>query len=136
MFTTALTDDVLDSAADWSAQPITVQVQVRGRIDMRVFVVAKRVVAAVQGRAPAQVTDWRTDTKAITWSPIMVDGALAAACLKYVDELGLAYCALDFAADGTTTWFLEGNQAGEFSFVDKPLDLGVAQAVARHLASP
>jgi hypothetical protein len=47
--------------------------------------------------------------------------------------MGLRYAAFDFVLDGDVLWFLEANQAGEWVFIDRPLKLGIAQALAEYL---
>ena len=64
---------------------------------------------------------------------VSIDHELTVGAVRYVQLLGLQYCALDFAQDSSTTWFLEGNQAGEFAFVDRPLNLGISLAIAEAL---
>jgi glutathione synthase/RimK-type ligase-like ATP-grasp enzyme len=135
MFTRELDDAVLTApAAEWETQPVVVQRRVRDRRDIRCFVVADTLVAAAIARAPGDVDDWRTVARDVEWEPAVLDERLRAACVSYAQALGLAYCALDLAADESDVWFLEGNQAGEFAFVDRPLELGVADAIASFLA--
>jgi hypothetical protein len=49
--------------------------------------------------------------------------------------LGLRYAAFDFVDDGERAWFLEANQAGEWTFIDRPLRLGIAEALTSMLSS-
>ena len=134
-FTRSLTSSILELESDWIVQPMIVQQRVDPRLDIRVFVVRDRVVAAVAAQAPSDSDDWRLNSDSVDWRPIPVSEELAAGAVRYAHLLGLEYCAMDFAQDSSTTWFLEGNQAGEFAFVDRPLKLGISRALAEALAT-
>jgi glutathione synthase/RimK-type ligase-like ATP-grasp enzyme len=60
---------------------------------------------------------------------------LAALCLRYLHALGLEYAAFDFVREGEAVWFLEANQAGEWAFIDRAADLGIADSLARRLVA-
>jgi glutathione synthase/RimK-type ligase-like ATP-grasp enzyme len=135
MFTRLLTPAILELSHQWQEQPLIVQARVQPRVDIRVFMVHGRVEAAVCATVPLDVIDWRTASDEAHWGLYMIPEALAKACEKYVERLELEYCAIDFASDGTEIWFLEGNQAGEFAFVDRPLGLGITDAIARALSA-
>ncbi|MCW2784012.1 MAG: hypothetical protein JWP74_529 [Marmoricola sp.] len=131
MFTRDL-DAALSLAADEWSDPVIVQRKVMPRVDVRVFVVGGFVTGA---RTVVSGTDWRTSAGEATWERLLVPDDLASACKSLLQQLGLAYGAIDFAYDGRTMWFLECNQAGEFGFVDRPLKLGVSNAIAGWLCA-
>lgn len=132
MFTVDL-DDAADLPEDeWSAQPLLVQKTVIKGADVRVFMVGD-FAAAVATHVDA--TDWRTASSDAEWEYQDIPPCIVDSCLAYLQSLGLAYGAFDFVVDQTSQWwFLECNQAGEFSFADRPLNLGVADAIAEWLA--
>jgi glutathione synthase/RimK-type ligase-like ATP-grasp enzyme len=134
MFTRSLTDEVLELVDEWTEQPVIVQRQISPRTDVRCFVVGDTLVAAAAAQPPDENDDWRTVAGGTEWAPFALDPTIAERCVSYTHALGLAYCALDFVADDETLWFLEGNQAGEFAFIDRPLGLGIADALAGVLA--
>jgi glutathione synthase/RimK-type ligase-like ATP-grasp enzyme len=129
VFTQMLTEDVLGQREAWFNQPMLVQQRVSGS-HVRVVTVGGRYFAA---RCEARALDWRTEGDGVKWRPWKIPDGVAASCLEYVRVMGLAYCAFDFVDDGAATWFLEANQAGEWVFIDRVLDLGIAQAIALQL---
>jgi glutathione synthase/RimK-type ligase-like ATP-grasp enzyme len=135
MFTENLTDDLLDHPDAWTAQPLIVQCRLARLQDIRVIVVNEDVFAAALHVDPSTQsdTDWRL-TPGRPWHPLEVPEEDATRYRALTRELGLTYAAIDLIDDGTTHWFLEANQAGEFAFIDNPLRLGVAEAIARALA--
>jgi len=133
MFTRRLTSEILDMD-EWEQQPIIVQARIEPRIDIRLFVVHGAVVGAASTKTPHDTDDWRTVSHEVEWSPWSVPASIAAACIDYTRRFNLEYCAFDFASDDERIWFLEGNQAGEFSFLDRPLELGIGSAIANTLA--
>ena len=54
--------------------------------------------------------------------------------MSYLDIFSLRYAAFDFMVAGTEWQFLEANQAGEWSFIDRLLGLGIASTLASELA--
>jgi hypothetical protein len=132
MFTTALTDDVL-STPGWRAQPLIVQQRIARTRDIRALVVDGHLVAAARNNTYLDSTDWRL-TPRTRWQQIALPTDVHNGCVELTRALGLAYCAIDLVDDGDTLWFLEANQAGEFHFLDRPLELGVAGRIANFLA--
>lgn len=130
MFTRNLDDALEFSDAEWAAQPVIVQRQIEPRRDLRIFVV-DQFSAAVSTKVDS--VDWRTRSADAEWSRSSPPPSLVQRCRSFLRELGLTYGAFDFAYDDNNYWFLECNQAGEFLFVDRPLELGVGEAVARWL---
>jgi glutathione synthase/RimK-type ligase-like ATP-grasp enzyme len=130
MFTKSFKEAMDLDERDWLAQPLIVQQAIFPTDDIRVFVVGERVFAA---RTHVDQLDWRSDSSAV-WRRYEVEDRLARQCVRLVRGLGLTYGALDFVAQGDNLWFLECNQAGEFAFIDRPLELGVVDALTSLLA--
>jgi glutathione synthase/RimK-type ligase-like ATP-grasp enzyme len=130
MFTKSFKEAMDLDERDWLAQPLIVQQAIFPKDDIRVFVVGERVFAA---RTHVDQLDWRSDSSAV-WRRYEVEDRLARQCVRLVRGLGLTYGALDFVAQGDNLWFLECNQAGEFAFIDRPLELGVVDALTSLLA--
>lgn len=132
MFTVELTDAAELTHADWATQPVLVQKAIRKSEDVRVFVVGDFTAAA---STRVDVTDWRTTSGEAEWTRREPPPRVIESCRAYLRSMGLAYGAFDFAVDDASDWwFLECNQAGEFAFADRPLGLGVAEAIAGWLA--
>ncbi len=125
-FTTTLEEALEFPEEVWKKHPVIVQRRVLPRLDVRVFVVGERVFGA---SATVDGPDWRLQSHLADWEPWPVPDRIARASRNLVNALGLRYGALDFACDETTSWFLECNPAGEFAFVDRPLDLGITDAL-------
>ena len=126
VFTQELTEETLSDAAAWSSQPMIVQSRVAGT-NVRVVVVGERCFGAC---CDTTAVDWRTEGSAVVWRPWTVPDGLAVLCRAYNQHTGLRYAAFDFIDDGEDIWFLEANQAGEWLFIDRPLQLGISEAIA------
>jgi glutathione synthase/RimK-type ligase-like ATP-grasp enzyme len=131
MFTTDISRAALAEPEEWRSQPVIVQQRLDRVRDVRVFVVRNEVAAAATRSAGS---DWRLRPDETDWHIYPLPAAVAAACIKLTQSLGLVFAAIDMVDDGNQLWFLEANQAGEFQFVDRPLNLGVADSLARALA--
>lgn len=132
MFTRPLNDALDFDVDDWIEQPVIVQKAIRPRTDIRLFLVGDHASAAA---AVVQGPDWRLQSAEATWTAVQPPHELIERCRAFNSSLGLAYNAFDFAYDGEAYWFLEANQAGEFAFLDRPLELGVADAIAHWLVA-
>lgn len=130
MFTRPLSDALSLGGDDWAVQPVIVQQAVVPRADVRLFIVGDHASAAATTTGGS---DWRLFAGESSWKRFSVPAGLVEKCRAFNAEFGLAYSAFDFAFDGTDCWFLECNQAGEFGFIDRPLKLGVGDAIARWL---
>jgi glutathione synthase/RimK-type ligase-like ATP-grasp enzyme len=122
-------DDVV-TVPGWFDQPMVVQQRLRGE-DVRIIIVGEDCFGA---SCASEVLDWRTAEAAMSWEVWPVPGWLADRCRKYTAEMGLKYAAFDFIDTGDHVWFLEANQAGEWAFLDRTLNLGIADSLATMLA--
>ncbi|WP_185746084.1 ATP-grasp domain-containing protein [Oryzihumus leptocrescens] len=132
VFTRPLVDALAAGDAEWKTQPLVVQQRIEPCTDVRVIVVDGFAAAA---RTSVDGVDWRTRSGDATWVRHELDPSTRKACIALVERLGLVYGAIDLALDDTNHWFLECNQAGEFAFIDTPLELSVAPAIANWLSS-
>jgi hypothetical protein len=132
MFTTDLDDASGLSPDAFRMQPLVVQRRLTRAWDLRVLVVGGWVTAA---RARSEGPDWRLNPR-VDWEPADIPQPVIAASIELVQRLGLRYAAIDLVDDGASLWFLEANQAGEFQFLDRPLKLGIAAAIADELTTP
>jgi glutathione synthase/RimK-type ligase-like ATP-grasp enzyme len=130
VFTEFLTDELLDDAASWHSQPVLVQRFLARERDIRVVAIGDRCFGA---QAQSGGSDWRKSSEGVTWHPWHEDSEIEERCLRYLDVMDLRYASFDFVIAEDMTWFLEANQAGEWLFLDKPLELGIARAIAEEL---
>ncbi len=129
VYTRALSDDIFTQPDLWNNQPLIVQRRIDGH-DVRVIAVGEEVFGAT---CKTDQADWRLAGASAEWHVWQVPDWIARCCRTYMREFGLEYAAFDFVHDDCDTWFLEANQAGEWSFLDRPLSLGIAQSLASML---
>lgn len=130
VFTESFDHPAVDDPGRWWAAPVIVQQRIDAA-DARVICFGDETFGARCGGAGL---DWRkTPYDPDLWQRYTVPTSVEQRCHQYRRELGLEYVAFDFMAADDAFWFLEANQAGEFSFLDRACDLGVAAAFARHL---
>jgi glutathione synthase/RimK-type ligase-like ATP-grasp enzyme len=129
---TELLDDAINSEG-WHRVPVVVQQLIDGGLDARLISFGDRCYAA---KCRSRGLDWRkTPFEPDLWHHWQPPTSLERACVMYRDRLGLEYAAFDFMiTDDGSVRFLEANQAGEWVFLDRTLDLGRAPALADHLA--
>lgn len=131
VFTELLDDAVLDRVDAWSAAPLVVQQHLGGALDVRVVSFGSRCFGA---RCRSKGVDWRkTPFDPELWFPWPVPPDIATRCESYRARLGLEFAAFDFMVTDDATYFLEANQAGEWMFLDRVLELGIGPAIADYL---
>jgi glutathione synthase/RimK-type ligase-like ATP-grasp enzyme len=131
VYTRKLDSNVVEEAVRWNAQPLVVQRMIDG-LDVRVIMVEDQGFGAY---CKACRTDWRLAPGSVEWRPWIIPQDLTQLCRSYMGKFGLRFAAFDFIFDGRKAWFLEANQAGEWAFIDRPLSLGIAEAIASSLIS-
>lgn len=131
VFTEPLDHPALSRADRWPESPLMVQKRLHRAMDARVISFGRETFGA---RCQSPTLDWRkTPFDPELWTEWAVPQSLVDLCRRYRESFSLEYAAFDFMIDDEV-WFLEANQAGEFSFLDRSLDLGIAQAFAHRLA--
>jgi glutathione synthase/RimK-type ligase-like ATP-grasp enzyme len=131
VFTEVLDDSLLDRADYWNEVPIVVQQNLRGALDARVLSFGRHVFAA---KCTSKGLDWRkTPFDPTLWSIWRLPQSVARLCLDYRAAFGLEFAAFDFMLAGDEVYFLEANQAGEWMFLERALDLRVSAALADRL---
>ncbi len=130
VFTESISHPALAEPSNWHTVPLIIQKRLVDALDARVVSLGDRTFGA---RCDAAGLDWRkTPYDADQWSVWDVPASIAELCSRYRERLGLEYAAFDFMIDDEV-WFLEANQAGEFAFIDRALDLGISRALAELL---
>lgn len=132
VFTTELTGGLREApSAEWNAQPMIVQRLIESGINARVVAFGERSFGAV---VRSSELDWRLERDQ-QWDAWDVPTPIHDACLAYLDSFGLLYGAFDFVIDGSTAWFLEANQAGEWWFIERACGLGMLDAYSTFLVA-
>lgn len=117
----------------WHGAPIVVQELIDNGLDARVISLAGHCFAA---QCRSRGLDWRkTPFDPELWESWDPPEEIVDACETYRAQLGLEFAAFDFMITPESIYFLEANQAGEWLFLDRTLDLGIGHAIANRLAS-
>jgi glutathione synthase/RimK-type ligase-like ATP-grasp enzyme len=133
VFTESFSHEALADERAWYASPLMVQKRLLNSLDARIVSFADHTFGA---KCEAPGLDWRkTPDQRELWQHWDVAPEVAALCASYRRHFGLHYAAFDFMIDEHEIWFLEANQAGEFSFLDRALDLGISRAFADALVA-
>lgn len=131
VFTEMLDDRLLQDSALWWDVPVLVQESLVEATDARIISFGTECFAAC---SRSKGSDWRkTPFDPELWQPWQPPAALARMCKQYRSRMGLEYAAFDFMVDDDGPLFLEANQAGEWLFLDRSVDLGVGDAFTDHL---
>jgi glutathione synthase/RimK-type ligase-like ATP-grasp enzyme len=129
VYTQELDDHILQDRASWYRQPLIVQQRLAGA-NVRVVTIGQHCFGAL---CETDALDWRTAGIDAVWRAWDVPDQLARLCRSYMRVMDLRYAAFDFMSNDDGTWFLEANQAGEWTFLDRTLDLGIAATLAAYL---
>ena len=121
--------------------PVIFQEYVPLRLDLRVTVVGREILAAaIYSAESSYQPDYRMDLDSARVEPFELPGDLRARIERLMARLGLVYGAIDMrlTPDGRFV-FLEINPSGEWLFVEErsgqPITATVAAQLARHHAS-
>ncbi len=104
--------------------------------ELRVIVVGQKVfVGAIEADGSV---DWRANAPEgeSPWTVGELSQETQEGALRLMDELGLVYGAFDFVVTPEgEEYFLEVNPAGEWGWLQRDLDLPIADAIARELVA-
>ena len=108
---------------DLSAVELTatqVQAWIDKKCEARIIVVGDQMFTIlIRAGSPVGHVDWRADYKSLSYEWIETPSEVAKSLRSYVDRLGLAYAAVDFAIDCDDRWvFLESNSAGQYYWLE------------------
>ncbi len=137
IFTSAIAESDLDNLSGLVLAPVTFQELVEKSADIRVTVVAEDVYAAEilsQARDSSRI-DWRaTDDPDIAHRPHDLPLGLENLCRSLLDQLGLAFGAIDLALtpDGSYVFF-EINPSGEWLWIEDQLGFPISESIASWL---
>lgn len=118
--------------------PVIFQEYIPAVADVRVTVVGRRMFPmAIRSRGTSYEVDFRVSLAEARTEPIELPSAVQTRLRHLVDELGLAYGAIDLRLTDDGEWvFLEINPAGEFLFCEAGAGFPLTDAVADWLAAP
>ncbi len=138
--TTLVDLSMLNNDASISSCPIIFQEFLSIDFEVRLIIFGKNHFSLERRRThqpltPGEFADGRLDEK--NGRKCEMSASVLAQCQRYMDELGLNYCAFDFAitANGSVV-FLEANESGQFLYLehDDP-EIPILDAFVRFLAS-
>lgn len=79
--------------------------------------------------------DWRKENAKLKYSKIEIPSSIAEKCLEMMEDLNLKFAAFDFIVSQGDFYFLELNANGQWLWLEKELNLGIAEAIIFMLKS-
>ncbi|MGH3975833.1 MAG: ATP-grasp ribosomal peptide maturase [Pseudonocardiaceae bacterium] len=100
--------------------------------EARVVVVGQRMFTIlIRAGSDASWVDWRADYPALSYEWVDTPPEVEKGLRAYLDELGLAYAAIDFAIDADERWiFLESNSSGHYFWLETHTGAPITAALA------
>lgn len=100
--------------------------------EARVVVLGQRMFTiTIHADSPAARVDWRADFAALSYRFIDTPPEIEKGLRRYMDSLGLAYAAVDFAIDTAGRWcFLESNSSGQYGWLEAQTGAPITAALA------
>lgn len=140
VYTNAIRQEDLQDLDGLKLCPMVFQERLSKRLEIRATVVGERVfAAAVDSQASERGrVDWRREGVELNeyWQTYRLPTEIVERLVALVDGFGLTYSAADLVLtpDGRFV-FLESNPAGEWFWLDRLLNLGIAESLAEELMS-
>lgn len=126
--------DELDGVASTATQ---LQRWVDKTHEARVIVIGERMFTiTITADSPAAHVDWRADFTALRYQLVDTPPEVEKGLRRYMDTLGLAYAAVDFAIEQDRFWFLESNSSGQFGWLEAQTGAPITTALADLLTHP
>ncbi|MFF5992892.1 ATP-grasp ribosomal peptide maturase [Prauserella flavalba] len=126
--------DELDGVASTATQ---LQRWVDKTHEARVLVIGDRMFTiAITADSPAARVDWRADFAALRYQLVDTPPEVEKGLRRYMDTLGLAYAAVDFAIEKDRFWFLESNSSGQYGWLESQTGAPITTALADLLTHP
>jgi len=135
VFTTPLKPENLQNLDSLRLCPMTFQVMVPKKLELRVTVVGDKVFAAsIDSQASDRAkVDWRREGEALLeqWTPYDLPADVQQRILRLMDHFGLNYGAIDIIVTPDDRYvFLEVNPVGEFFWLERCPGLPIGEALA------
>jgi ATP-grasp ribosomal peptide maturase len=104
--------------------------------EARVVVVGQRMFTIlIRAGSDASWVDWRADYPALNYEWVDTPPEVEKGLRAYLDELSLAYAAIDFAIDADGQWvFLESNSSGQYFWLETHTGAPITAALSELLA--
>jgi len=98
----------------------------------RVVVIGERMfTVTIVTDSPRARVDWRADFTALRYRLVDTPPEVEKGLRRYMDSLGLAYAAVDFAIDRDGRWcFLESNSSGQYGWLEAQTGAPITAALA------
>ncbi|WP_033290915.1 ATP-grasp ribosomal peptide maturase [Amycolatopsis jejuensis] len=122
----------------------TTATQLQGWVDKtheaRVIVIGERMFTiTITADSPSAHVDWRSDFAALRYRLVDTPREVENGLRRYLDNLDLAYAAVDFAIDQDGFCFLESNSSGQYGWLEAqtgaPLTAALADLLTRRARS-
>jgi ATP-grasp ribosomal peptide maturase len=136
-YTRRLTENDLGELDGVASTATQLQRWVQKTHEARVVVIGERMFTiTITADSPQARVDWRADFNALRYRLIDTPPDVETALRRYMDTLGLAYAAVDFAIDQDRFWFLESNSSGQYSWLEAQTGAPITAALADLLTRP
>jgi glutathione synthase/RimK-type ligase-like ATP-grasp enzyme len=131
-YTHRLTDADLADLRSVGATATQIQRWVHKSHEARVVVVGRRMFTIlIRAHSDPARVDWRADFGALTYQFVDTPPEIENGLRAYMDKLGLAYAAFDFAIDTDEhAWFLESNGSGQYGWLETQTGAPITAALA------
>lgn len=99
--------------------------------EARVVVIGDRMFTiTITADSPQAKVDWRADFTALRYQLVDTPPEVEKGLRRYMDTLGLAYAAVDFAIEKDRFWFLESNSSGQYGWLEAQTGAPITTALA------
>jgi glutathione synthase/RimK-type ligase-like ATP-grasp enzyme len=115
--------------------PAIIQEMVEPKLDLRITVVDRQVFAvSVTSKNQRIRGDWRLKASEAEFVSCELPQPIADRCVALVEDLGLAFGAIDLALQDDEYFFFEINPTGEWAWLTQGNDLPIDDAIAQFLS--
>lgn len=133
-------DEALAHAELVDLSPVYVQPYVEKQIELRIYVIGNRILAASIDSQASERTkvDWRHyDLANVQHAPYVLPDPIAEGILRLTRVAGLSYAAIDMIVEPSGAHrFVEINPSGQFGWIEALTGLPIARSIAEELMIP
>ena len=121
--------------ANSSQFPLYIQEEIKNKTDIRVTVVGDKVFAAEIDYHNSDIIDWRAvENNQIKYKTTILPNKVSELCVQLLKRLKLEFGAIDLAKNQNNSYyFFEINPNGQWAWLDKELDINIAQEIVNVL---
>lgn len=139
VYTNLVRPELRTSLYQVSRCPTLFQRQIEKRVDLRVTVVGREVIAVElhsQDAEFSRIDCRRENMRGMRYRLVRLSDSLCRQLVELVASYGLRFAAIDLVEDQTNDyWFLEINPAGQWAWLDECAGSNIAGALVRELTS-